>query len=1111
MNHEDQPSRRELLEQAIAAQERLRGTLDDAIIDITLAALQRELDGILSTSSQPEQQRKLVTVLFVDVVGSTQMIQDMDPEESMDILDVSLHKLAEPVQKYGGSVNRYMGDGFLAVFGAPTARENDPEMAVRAGLDIVTESQKISKALENERGLTGFQVRIGVNTGLIAAGGIDESDDTIIGSTINMAARLEKAAEPGTVLVSKRTYQHIRGIFDIQGHTPIAAKGFPEPIETYKVFTIRERHFKLLNRGVEGIETHMVGRDGEMQRLQEITKQVLGGKERRFVTITGEAGLGKSRFLEEFENWLDLHGYAFNYFKGRAYLESQNQPYALFREMFDLRFKIQADDPSGRVQQKYLNGFRGSLPKDGKLDSKAQLVGQILGYDFSESETLSKLLENPQLLRDRVYDYLVLYFSKAARQRPVAFFLDDLQWADESSLDLLRVLSGALSNLPVLFIALSRPELLQRKAPGEVDEIIPLPPLSQQQSEQLVVEVLQKVDAIPIQLQNLIVEQAEGNPYYVEEMIRMLVEDGIIVKDLPNWRVHPERLKEIRIPSTLTGIIQARLDRLTKEERTILQQAAVVGRVFWDAAIKHIDQERDLDQLELAQTLDSLESRGMVERRHPSAFSEAAEYFFTQAIFREVTYEMVLLKQRKKYHSRIADWLIDQRSDRASDMSSMIANQLVSAGRTGEAVQYFRQAAGDAAAKYAIEEAAVLTQQALKWTPEGALEKRFDLLLGLENLWNTIGEREKQEDALANLEETAKQLADQGKVGETLLRRAMFYYWIGDFPQMLAVVQQTVQQAKRISNRELELRALYWLTWAYFQLEDLDQAAATAQKVLELARLTGDRNAEGNVHNVLGMIGISRGSYAQARQHIQKFLEITHQIGNPNRELTALNSQTVIHILLGEYQAARDYAIQMLDLARETGEKVTESLAYINLAWGGGAQEDWQFALENIQEGLSINREVQRSEGVAEGLAWEGYILLGLQRPAEAERAFRESLEIRIELEQDALQAESMVGLSQALRRQGNLQAAKGYVEKVLDFIARDENLAGTWEPLRIYWNCYQVLVDSEDARKNEILKKAYDNLLQRADKIPDQSMREGYLNNVPWHRKIMAEWEKVR
>ena len=206
MTLEDHFAEQKQLEQAIDAQERLRGTIDDAIIDTTIAALRKQLAEILSIPSNSEQQRKMATVLFMDIVNSTQMIQDIDPEESMEILDVSLNALAEPIRKHGGHVNRFMGDGFLAVFGLPNARENDPEMAVRAALDILGVSESIAQSLKKERNIQTFQVRVGIDTGLIAAGGITESDDTIMGSTINLAARLEKAAEPGTILVSTHTY-----------------------------------------------------------------------------------------------------------------------------------------------------------------------------------------------------------------------------------------------------------------------------------------------------------------------------------------------------------------------------------------------------------------------------------------------------------------------------------------------------------------------------------------------------------------------------------------------------------------------------------------------------------------------------------------------------------------------------------------------------------------------------------------------------------------------------------------------------------------------------------------------------------------------------------------
>jgi len=215
--------------------------------------------------------------------------------------------------------------------------------------------------------------------------------------------------------------------------------------------------------------------------------------------------------------------------------------------------------------------------------------------------------------------------------------------------------------------------------------------------------------------------------------------------------------------------------------------------------------------------------------------------------------------------------------------------------------------------------------------------------------------------------------------------------------------------------------------------------------------------------------------------------------------------------MLGEYEVAREYGVQMLDVAIEVGDRVMESTAYINLAWGASAQEDWQVAEKYILKGLVFKREIHQLDALAEGLVWLGHIELGLHRPLEAELAFRESMEIRNELEQEALQVESMSGLSRALLVQGNLAEAQDYVEKIIDYIARNEKLSGTWEPMRIYWTCYQLLRETKDPRKEEFLKDAVENLKKMAAKIPGETARVRFVTNIPWHREIMAEWKLVR
>ncbi|MGD9091833.1 MAG: adenylate/guanylate cyclase domain-containing protein, partial [Anaerolineales bacterium] len=635
MDTDELRSKREQLEQAIAAQEGLRGTLDDAIIEATIAALRSQLDE-LQPIPEVEQQRKLATVLFMDVVNSTRLMGDLDPEENLAIMDEALQRLAKPVEDHGGRVTRFMGDGYLAIFGLPQARENDPEMAIRAGLEIIETAGGIAKDLDTEHHLKGFQVRVGVNTGLVVAGGITEAEGTVMGAAVNLAARLESAAPPGGVLISQHSYQHVRGIFDFEASEAIEVKGFTEPVQVYLVIKAKPRAFRITSRGVEGVETHMVGREVELKSLQEGYRAVIHNRECRFFTVVGEAGLGKSRLLDEYESWLDLQpAPQVVSFKGRATAESKHQPYALFRDLFAYQFVILDDDPVSTVRKKIVDGFKSDLRDREDLEMSAHFVGQLLGYDFSNSSYLVGVLDAPQQLHDRALAYMIKYFKALADDNLVTFFLDDIHWADESSLDMLIHLSRELSDQQILIVALTRPSLFKPQ-PSWGEEAfhkrLTLQPLSRQDSQLLVEEVLHKVQDLPDVLSDLIIRNAEGNPFYLEELIKMLVEDGVIVKDDPSWRVHPERLIEVRIPPTLTGVVQARLDGLPKKERMVMQQAAVVGRVFWEAVVSYINEEiatgkvsSESETNEVAQKLVNLLDKEMVFRRGSSAFSESVE------------------------------------------------------------------------------------------------------------------------------------------------------------------------------------------------------------------------------------------------------------------------------------------------------------------------------------------------------------------------------------------------------------------------------------------------------------------------------------------------------
>ncbi|HSM70477.1 MAG TPA: AAA family ATPase, partial [Anaerolineales bacterium] len=318
--------------------------------------------------------------------------------------------------------------------------------------------------------IPNFRVRVGINTGLIVAGGETESEGTMMGTAINLAARLEKMASPNGVLISSHTYEHVRGIFDLEPGEYIQAKGFADPVQVYRVLGAKARAFRLMTRGVEGVETHMVGRDTELSVLQEQFEKVVKEKVCHFVTVVGEAGIGKSRLLDEFERWIDLHKKRVLLFKGRALLESMDLPYAIIRDLFAFRFEIPDNASILRVQKKFVDGFRGAVGDIDNLELKAQFVGQLLGYDFSANPTIRSLLDTPQEIRDRAFIHLTDYFKALATNEPVVIFLDDIHWADESSLDLLVRMSQEFTECPIMFVALSRPTLFERRSSWFSDE-----------------------------------------------------------------------------------------------------------------------------------------------------------------------------------------------------------------------------------------------------------------------------------------------------------------------------------------------------------------------------------------------------------------------------------------------------------------------------------------------------------------------------------------------------------------------------------------------------------------------------------------------------------------
>lgn len=725
------------IEDAIAKIEAQRKMLGEEAYEAALASMREKL-SVLQAANQPaEQQRKYVSMLFADIVGSSQMSQHLDPEEVLDIIDQALKTLARPVEEYGGHVTRFMGDGFKAVFGYPIAQEDDAERAVRAGLDILSTAREYAQHLKEKLGIDEFKVRVGINTGLVAVGGLTEAEDTVMGSTVNLAARMESAAPPDNLLISYNTYRHVRGLFEVIPLEPIQVKGFDDPIPVYLVKHAIPRAFSIDTRGVEGIETQMIGREPEMKYLRDAFDTIIEDGEGQVITIIGEAGVGKSRLLQEFQNWIGSQPQETVRFIGRARQETQGLPYALFRDVITFQFKIQDDESAATVRKKVEDGFCAVLGEDEHGKLRAHFIGRLLGFDMGESPFLQAPQGNPQQFRNRAVAFLGEYFSSVSARAPVMLFLEDIHWADDSSLDALNYLGRRTPGQRLLILCLARHNLLDRRPNwGEGQSFhrsFELALLSKRESRQLIDGILQNANQVPDRLRELIVHRAEGNPYFIEEMIKVLIDKGVIIKGEQGWMIRAERLAEIDVPTTLTGLLQARLDNLLEEEKLVLQQASVVGRIFWDQVVAHMYDATHGDRgKDIVDILDALRDKGMIFRREESAFARAREYLFKHEILREVTYETVLKKSRRLYHGLVADWLIENSAERPGEFTGLVADHLELAGRADEAVHYLLHAGDQARTLYAHQEAADNYQRAIQ-------------------LLKNIGEKERAAQALMKL------------------------------------------------------------------------------------------------------------------------------------------------------------------------------------------------------------------------------------------------------------------------------------------------------------------------------------------------------------------------
>jgi class 3 adenylate cyclase len=560
---------------------------DDRLARLTAAVPTPLADKMRAAKLSGE--RKVITALFADVVGSTTMAEKMDPEDWTEMMNGAFDRMSPIIYHYEGTIARLLGDAVLAFFGAPVAHEDDPARAIRAALDILASIREYIPIVKQKYGMD-FAIRIGMNTGPVVVGEVGSDlkfEYTAMGDAINLAARLQSAARPGTVLISRQTYRYVVPLFDVSDLGQIEVKGKSEPIQIYEVNNLKAEPGKL--RGLAGLTSPMVGREKERAALLAMSDQLANGSG-GIAVIIAEAGLGKSRLIAE---WKSSAGDSIRWAEGKCLSYGTRLAYHL---LIDLIRSLIGVHPAANESEtrSALESLAQNLFGELALEVYPYIAHMLsLELDGEAKERVQAL--DPQTLQNQYRAALMRLLETLAMREPLNLILEDIHWADPASVDLIAQCILLTKRAPIAITMLTRPD---QDTPGwnlvtsardtlGADLIeLPLSPLSEGDSRQLVSNLLE-IEALPERIRDLILQKAEGNPFFVEEVIRMLIDTGAILQKGHRWEA-TKTIETIDIPDNLQSLLLARIDRLPEDAKRTLRVASVIGRQFSVSVLEQV-------------------------------------------------------------------------------------------------------------------------------------------------------------------------------------------------------------------------------------------------------------------------------------------------------------------------------------------------------------------------------------------------------------------------------------------------------------------------------------------------------------------------------------------
>ncbi len=872
-------------------------------------------------------ERKTITALFADLKGSTALIEGLDPEDARAIIDPALQLMIDAVHRYDGYVAQALGDGIFALFGAPIAREDHPQRALYAALGMQDEMRRYSDKLRLSGG-TPLLMRIGINTGEVVVRSIRKDDlhtDYVpVGHSTNIAARMQEMATPGSILVTEQTQKLTEGYFDLKALGETQVKGMEAPLKVFEVLGGGPLRTKLERAARRGL-SRFVGRHSELDQMQQALEQVKAGHG-QIVGVMGEPGLGKSRLFYEFKltsqaGCLVLETYSVSH--------SKASPYLPVIELLKNYFQIKLEDDERTRREKVIGKVLGL---DRNLEDALPYLFTVLGIP---DPTASLDQMDPQIRRQRTFDALKRLFLRESLNQPVMVIVEDLHWIDGETQGFLESLGESIASACIALLVNYRPEYRHEWGGKTYYVQLRLTPLGEEEAKELL-SFLMGDDPSLKGLKALILERTDGTPFFMEEVVQTLAEEGVLLGERGQYRIE-ETPSELKLSPNVQGVLAARIDRLEADEKALLQELAVIGRAFPLGLVRKVVVQSDD---ELYRLLSSLQAKEFLYEQ--PALTEV-EYIFKHALTQEVAYGTVLQERRKTLHEKTAQAVEALRWSNLEDHYGELAYHYTKGGNTEKAIEYLQLAGQNAAQRSANIEAIRHLTQALELlhtlddTPARAQrELVIQMQVGAAQMVTGRHGTKEAKITYSRAEALCRQLGDRPEVTDILLGICVYHFWQSELKTGRTLAEKLVRLAQNEDDSNTLLKAHSAISYAQFFQGELLAAREHLDQCADLYDIELHRDSTVRIsgfdlgvcaHTTVAMTRWLLGYPTQAMESSTAALALARKLGDRFSLAWALDFAAMIHRWRGELPATCEHAQDAATLSHDQGFTIT-------WAWG---------------------------------------------------------------------------------------------------------------------------------------------------------------------------------